>query len=139
MKLVKDDVAYVSTKDIVFLRVFPACVFNEIKFFDSCSSDVLEFHHIDSITYWKTQEAVADFGDIHSLSDDEISKKIDEYTAQLDSLGKDYLNASYSHRLVLDKDRKRVLKVRTLKHLIETLKDYLANKESYTSLFINYL
>ena len=139
MKLVKEDVAYVSKNDILFLRVFPTCVFNEIKFFDSCPEELIEFHHLDSINYWKAQEAIVDFGDIHSLSDDEISKKIIEYNEQLNNLGNEYLRSSYSYRMVLDKDRKRVLKVKALKHLIETLKDYLANKETYTSIFFDHL
>lgn len=139
MKLIKDSVAYVEQKDILFTKLFPGYVFDEIRFSKLVDGKLEVFRRLDSISFWRSNEAVIDFSEVQSLTHEELSSKINELKQKLNSLAEEYLNSSGTYRAKLVRDVERHQEEKSLRYRIQMLEDYQKNTEKYQKLFGTYM
>lgn len=139
MKLIKDSIAYVEQKDIFFTKLFPGYVFDEIQFGKLAGGELVIFRRLNSISFWRDNEAVIDFSKVQSLTHEELSSKINELKQKLKFLAEEYLNSSGTYRTKLDRDVERHQEEKSLRYRIHTLQDNQKNPEKYQKLFAAYM
>ena len=139
MKLILDEVAIVERKDVMFIRVFPNYVLEEINIHESFRDGLEIFYRYDSIYFWSLMDAVFDYRDLKKVSKGALEKRAIRIKAKINAMARDYLNATESHRKTLDRNVERRREQKNLKYMYETLQDYISNPEKYDEMFSRFL
>ena len=92
MKMVKDTVAYVEVRDILFLGSVPRYIADNLQEAYSSGDYIEQFKDEKSVTFWRENDTIIDYGIVSSLSDLEISDMIFKLKNKANTLAQRCLN-----------------------------------------------
>ena len=118
MKVIRNNVCYVETEDIVNLDdSIPDGVLSEFKTHYTSKLGFEKFTSEESVEFFKSQKSIADYDSISKLNPFELQQKIDEIYKKIE-------------RYDLEQE-KNELSFEETKHLLENLKEYQLKKNEY--------
>lgn len=118
MKVIRNNVCYVETEDIVNLDdSIPDGVLSEFKTHYTSRLGFEKFVSEEAIEFFKNQRSIADYDSISKLNPFELQQKIDEIYKKFE-------------RYDLEQEKNK-LSFEETKHLLENLKEYQLKKNEY--------
>ncbi|MBR4111327.1 MAG: hypothetical protein IKK43_06570 [Clostridia bacterium] len=130
MKIVKDTVAYVEVRDILFLGSVPRYIADNLQEAYSSGDYIEQFKDEKSVTFWRENDTIIDYGIVSSLSDLEISDMIFKLKNKANTLAKRCLNLPLEWRRNISQND-----IKNIEYQIKTLEGYIANRNEYEQRF----
>lgn len=130
MKIVKDTVAYVEVRDILFLGSVPRYIADNLQEAYSSGDYIEQFKDEKSVTFWRENDTIIDYGIVSSLSDLEISDMIFKLKNKANTLAQRCLNLPLEWKRNISQND-----IKNIEYQIKTLEGYIANRNEHEQRF----
>ena len=128
MKVIRNDVCYVEKNDILFLGMLPKEVV-EAPFI--VESKWVRFENQKAVNFFRETEVILDYDELSNKKEEELLETEKKAEKELNDICTKWLYASSYYRRNLDKDPEYNEKIKELKYLLATIKNYLSEKTNY--------
>lgn len=130
MKVIRNGVCYVEKNDILFLGMLPEEIV-EAPFI--VESKWVKFENKKAVNFFRETEVILDYDELSNKKEEELLETENKVEKELNDICNKWLYASSYYRRNLDKDPEYNEKIKELKYLLATIKNYLSEKASYDS------
>ncbi len=130
MKIIRNGVCYVEKNDILFLGMLPEEIV-EAPFI--VESKWVKFENQKAINFFRETEVIIDYDELSNKKEEELLETENKVEKELNDICTKWLYASSYYRRNLDKDPEYNEKIKELKYLLATIKNYLSKKTNYDS------
>lgn len=128
MKVIRNSVCYVEKNDILFLGMLPEEIV-EAPFI--VESKWVKFENQKAVNFFRETEVIIDYDELSSKKEEELLETENKVEKELNDICTKWLYASSYYRRNLDKDPEYNEKIKELKYLLATIKNYLIEKTNY--------
>ena len=128
MKVIRNDVCYVEKNDILFLGMLPEKVV-EAPFI--IESKWVRFENQRAVNFFRETQVILDYDELSNKKEEELLETEKKAEKELNDICTKWLYASSYYRRNLDKDPEYNEKIKELKYLLATIKNYLSEKTNY--------
>lgn len=128
MKIIRNGVCYVEKNDILFLGMLPEEIV-EAPFI--VESKWVKFENQKAVNFFRETEVIIDYDELSSKKEEELLETENKVEKELNDICTKWLYASSYYRRNLDKDPEYNEKIKELKYLLATIKNYLSEKTNY--------
>ena len=128
MKVIRNDVCYVEKNDILFLGMLPKEVV-EAPFI--VESKWVRFENQRAVNFFRETQVILDYDELSNKKEEELLETEKKAEKELNDICTKWLYASSYYRRNLDKDPEYNEKIKELKYLLATIKNYLSEKTNY--------
>lgn len=130
MKVIRNGVCYVEKNDILFLGMLPEEIV-EAPFI--VESKWVKFENQKAVNFFRETEVIIDYDELSNKKEEELLETENKVEKELNDICTKWLYASSYYRRNLDKDPEYNEKIKELKYLLATIKNYLSEKTNYDS------
>lgn len=130
MKVIRNSVCYVEKNDILFLGMLPEEIV-EAPFI--VESKWIKFENQKAVNFFRETEVIIDYDELSNKKEEELLETENKVEKELNDICTKWLYASSYYRRNLDKDPEYNEKIKELKYLLATIKNYLSEKTNYDS------
>lgn len=130
MKIIRNGVCYVEKNDILFLGMLPEEIV-EAPFI--VESKWVKFENQKAVNFFRETEVIIDYDELSNKKEEELLETENKVEKELNDICTKWLYASSYYRRNLDKDPEYNEKIKELKYLLATIKNYLSEKTNYDS------
>ena len=130
MKVIRNGVCYVEKNDILFLGMLPEEIV-EAPFI--VESKWVKFENQKAVNFFRETEIILDYDELSNKKEEELLETENKVEKELNDICTKWLYASSYYRRNLDKDPEYNEKIKELKYLLATIKNYLSEKTNYDS------
>ncbi len=130
MKVIRNGVCYVEKNDILFLGMLPEEIV-EAPFI--VESKWVKFENQKAVNFFRETEVILDYDELSNKKEEELLETENKVEKELNDICTKWLYASSYYRRNLDKDPEYNEKIKELKYLLATIKNYLSEKTNYDS------
>ena len=130
MKVIRNGVCYVEKNDILFLGMLPEEIV-EAPFI--VESKWVKFENQKAVNFFRETEVILDYDELSKKKEEELLETENKVEKELNDICTKWLYASSYYRRNLDKDPEYNEKIKELKYLLATIKNYLSEKTNYDS------
>jgi hypothetical protein len=130
MKVIRNSVCYVEKNDILFLGMLPEEIV-EAPFI--VESKWVKFENQKAVNFFRETEVIIDYDELSNKKEEELLETENKVEKELNDICTKWLYASSYYRRNLDKDPEYNEKIKELKYLLATIKNYLSEKTNYDS------
>lgn len=130
MKIIRNGVCYVEKNDILFLGMLPEEIV-EAPFI--VESKWIKFENQKAVNFFRETEVIIDYDELSNKKEEELLEIENKVEKELNDICTKWLYASSYYRRNLDKDPEYNEKIKELKYLLATIKNYLSEKTNYDS------
>ena len=128
MKVIRNGVCYVEKNDILFLGMLPEEIV-EAPFI--VESKWVKFENQKAVNFFRETEVIIDYDELSNKKEEELLETENKVEKELNDICTKWLYASSYYRRNLDKDPEYNEKIKELKYLLATIKNYLIEKTNY--------
>lgn len=128
MKIIRNGVCYVEKNDILFLGMLPEEIV-EAPFI--VESKWVKFENQKAVNFFRETEVIIDYDELSNKKEEELLETENKVEKELNDICTKWLYASSYYRRNLDKDPEYNEKIKELKYLLATIKNYLSEKTNY--------
>lgn len=128
MKVIRNGVCYVEKNDILFLGMLPEEIV-EAPFI--VESKWVKFENQKAVNFFRETEVIIDYDELSNKKEEELLETENKVEKELNDICTKWLYASSYYRRNLDKDPEYNEKIKELKYLLATIKNYLSEKTNY--------
>lgn len=128
MKVIRNGVCYVEKNDILFLGMLPEEIV-EAPFI--IESKWIKFENQKAVNFFRETEVIIDYDELSNKKEEELLEIENKVEKELNDICTKWLYASSYYRRNLDKDPEYNEKIKELKYLLATIKNYLSEKTNY--------
>lgn len=128
MKVIRNGVCYVEKNDILFLGMLPEEIV-EAPFI--VESKWVKFENQKAVNFFRETEVIIDYDELSNKKEEELLETENKVEKELNDIYTKWLYASSYYRRNLDKDPEYNKKIKELKYLLATIKNYLIEKTNY--------
>ena len=128
MKVIRNGVCYVEKNDILFLGMLPEEIV-EAPF--NVESKWVKFENQKAVNFFRETEVIIDYDELSNKKEEELLETENKVEKELNDICTKWLYASSYYRRNLDKDPEYNEKIKELKYLLATIKNYLIEKTNY--------
>ncbi len=128
MKAIRNGVCYVEKNDILFLGMLPEEIV-EAPFI--VESKWVKFENQKAVNFFRETEVIIDYDELSNKKEEELLETENKVEKELNDICTKWLYASSYYRRNLDKDPEYNEKIKELKYLLATIKNYLSEKTNY--------
>lgn len=128
MKVIRNGVCYVEKNDILFLGMLPEEIV-EAPFI--VESKWVKFENQKAVNFFRETEVILDYDELSNKKEEELLETENKVEKELNDICTKWLYASSYYRRNLDKDPEYNEKIKELKYLLATIKNYLSEKTNY--------
>ena len=128
MKAIRNGVCYVEKNDILFLGMLPEEIV-EAPFI--VESKWVKFENQKAVNFFRETEVILDYDELSNKKEEELLETENKVEKELNDICTKWLYASSYYRRNLDKDPEYNEKIKELKYLLATIKNYLSEKTNY--------
>lgn len=128
MKVIRNGVCYVEKNDILFLGMLPEEIV-EAPFI--IESKWVKFENQKAVNFFRETEVIIDYDELSNKKEEELLETENKVEKELNDICTKWLYASSYYRRNLDKDPEYNEKIKELKYLLATIKNYLIEKTNY--------
>lgn len=130
MKVIRNSVCYVEKNAILFLGMLPEEIV-EAPFI--VESKWVKFENQKAVNFFRETEVIIDYDELSNKKEEELLETENKVEKELNDICTKWLYASSYYRRNLDKDPEYNEKIKELKYLLATIKNYLSEKTNYDS------
>ncbi len=128
MKVIRNGVCYVEKNDILFLGILPEEIV-EAPFI--VESKWVKFENQKAVNFFRETEVIIDYDELSNKKEEELLETENKVEKELNDICTKWLYASSYYRRNLYKDPEYNKKIKELKYLLATIKNYLSEKTNY--------
>lgn len=128
MKVIRNGICYVEKNDILFLGMLPEEIV-EAPFI--VESKWVKFENQKAVNFFRETEVIIDYDELSNKKEEELLETENKVEKELNDICTKWLYASSYYRRNLDKDPEYNEKIKELKYLLATIKNYLSEKTNY--------
>lgn len=128
MKVIRNGICYVEKNDILFLGMLPEEIV-EAPFI--VESKWVKFENQKAVNFFRETEVIIDYDELSNKKEEELLETENKVEKELNDICTKWLYASSYYRRNLDKDTEYNEKIKELKYLLATIKNYLSEKTNY--------
>ena len=128
MKVIINGICYVEKNDILFLGMLPEEIV-EAPFI--VESKWVKFENQKAVNFFRETEVIIDYDELSNKKEEELLETENKVEKELNDICTKWLYASSYYRRNLDKDPEYNEKIKELKYLLATIKNYLSEKTNY--------
>lgn len=128
MKVIRNGVCYVEKNDILFLEMLPEEIV-EAPFI--VESKWVKFETQKAVNFFRETQVILDYDKLSNKKEEELLETENKVEKELNDICTKWLYASSYYRRNLDKDPEYNEKIKELKYLLATIKNYLSEKTNY--------
>lgn len=128
MKVIRNGVCYVEKNDILFLGMLPEEIV-EAPFI--VESKWVKFENQKAVNFFRETEVIIDYDELSNKKEEELLETENKVEKELNDICTKWLYTSSYYRRNLDKDPEYNEKIKELKYLLATIKNYLSEKTNY--------
>ena len=128
MKVIRNSVCYVEKNAILFLGMLPEEIV-EAPFI--VESKWVKFENQKAVNFFRETEVIIDYDELSNKKEEELLETENKVEKELNDICTKWLYASSYYRRNLDKDPEYNEKIKELKYLLATIKNYLSEKTNY--------
>ena len=128
MKVIRNGVCYVEKNDILFLGMLPEEIV-EAPFI--VESKWVKFENQKAVNFFRETEVIIDYDELSNKKEEELLETENKVEKELNDICTKWLYASSYYRRNLDKDPEYNEKIKELKYLLATIKNYIIEKTNY--------
>ena len=128
MKVIRNGICYVEKNDILFLGMLPEEIV-EAPFI--VESKWVKFENQNAVNFFRETEVIIDYDELSNKKEEELLETENKVEKELNDICTKWLYASSYYRRNLDKDPEYNEKIKELKYLLATIKNYLSEKTNY--------
>ena len=130
MKVIRNGICYVEKNDILFLGMLPEEIV-EAPFI--VESKWVKFETQKAVNFFRETQVILDYDELSNKKEEELLEIENKVEKELNDICTKWLYASSYYRRNLDKDPEYNEKIKELKYLLATIKNYLSEKTNYDS------
>lgn len=123
MKVIRNSVCYVEKNDILFLGMLPEEIV-EAPFI--VESKWVKFENQKAVNFFRETEVIIDYDELSNKKEEELLETENKVEKELNDICTKWLYTSSYYRRNLDKDPEYNEKIKELKYLLATIKNYLS-------------
>ena len=128
MKVIRNSVCYVEKNDILFQGMLPEEIV-EAPFI--VESKWVKFENQKAVNFFRETEVIIDYDELSNKKEEELLETENKVEKELNDICTKWLYAASYYRRNLDKDPEYNEKIKELKYLLATIKNYLSEKTNY--------